>query len=172
MPPTALIAFGSNLGNPRSSIKEAIRRLSGMVSVGRVSSLYSTKAVGGPPAQPDFLNGALTIVPEGSPRETLEMLLGIEKEMGRAQRQLWGPRIIDLDLLAQDDIVVNEPSLKVPHPRLHERAFVLAPLAEIAPRWRHPLLNLTAGEMLDRLNDADRAVILGREEAFSREAIS
>ena len=156
----AYIAFGANIGDSRSNIARALKRLSDYMRVEKVSSLYKTSAVGGPQGQPDFLNGVALVEPQGNPAQTMEILLEIEREMGRERVERWGPRIIDLDLLDQDGMVIDEPSLKLPHPRIAERAFVLVPLAEIAPEWRHPVGGLTASEMLENLGDEDRAVVI------------
>lgn len=160
----ALIALGANIGDPRSNIAEAIRRLSEFFIVERVSSLYRTRAVGGPKDQPDYLNGVIRIIPSGPPISTIGTLLKIELDMGRLRNERWGPRIIDLDLLDQDGILKESFKIRIPHPRLHERAFVLVPLAEIEPEWRHPMMGLTAHELLEALDDEDRAVILGKED--------
>lgn len=160
----ALIALGANIGDPRSNIDQAINKLRRIFEVEKLSSLYRTRPVGGPPDQPDFLNAVARIIPSASPSDTMNKLLEIEKEMGRIRKERWGPRVIDLDLLDQDGMIIEEPNLTLPHPRMHERAFVLEPLAEIDPSWRHPVNGLTARLLLDKLDEKDRAGILGREE--------
>jgi len=160
----ALIALGANIGDPRSNIAEAIRRLRELFAVEKVSSLYKTRAVGGPDGQPDYLNAVARIVPHGPPSSTIGTLLKIELDMGRLRNERWGPRIIDLDLLDQDGILHDSFKIKLPHPRMHERAFVLYPLAEIEPQWRHPTMKLTALELAENLAEEDRAVMLGRED--------
>jgi GTP cyclohydrolase-4 len=134
---TVYIAVGSNLGDRRSNLLEAIRQLRQKVSVERLSSVYETE-----PAyvtdQPRFLNMVLQGRTDLSPRELLEFLKGIERRMGRIGGERYGPRPIDLDILLYGDLRVDEPDLTIPHPRLTERAFVLVPLAEIAPNLVPP----------------------------------
>lgn len=141
-PVTAYIALGSNLGDRRANIESAINLIwdGGQTQVTNCSPLIETAPVGGPPNQGPFLNAACEVKTTRSPRELLDLLLGIEHELGRERRERWGPRTIDLDLLLYGDVVVDEPGLTIPHPRMHERAFVLEPLAAIAPRMVHPVL--------------------------------
>ena len=127
--PAAYIGLGSNLGDREATIEAAIAALPGVVAVSR---LRETAPVG-VLDQPPFLNGAAVIETTLSPRELLEQLLAIERELGRERRERWGPRTIDLDLLLYGDAVVDEPGLTVPHPRLHERRFALEPLYELDP---------------------------------------
>ena len=149
----AYIALGANLGDRRANIDAAIAQLRATngVSVGKISSLLENPAVGGPPDSPAFLNAVAEIETTLSPRELLDRLLEIERTLGRQRRDKWGPRAIDLDLILFGDQIVAEPHLQVPHPLMHERRFVLHPLAEIAPDARHPVLNQTARELLKRL---------------------
>jgi 2-amino-4-hydroxy-6-hydroxymethyldihydropteridine diphosphokinase len=102
------------------------------------------------------LNGAAELITALSPRELLDRLLEIEREMGRERREKWGPRVIDLDLLLYEDRVIEEQGLIVPHPRMHERAFVLVPLAEIAPDIIHPVLKRIIGDLRDALVKAKK----------------
>ena len=125
----ANVGLGSNLGDREQTIRAAAAALPGVVAI---SKLRETEPVG-VTDQPAFLNGAARLDTELSPRELLDALLEIERGLGRERRERWGPRTIDLDLLLYGDESVDEPGLTVPHPSLHERAFVLEPLAELDP---------------------------------------
>jgi 2-amino-4-hydroxy-6-hydroxymethyldihydropteridine diphosphokinase len=142
------VALGSNLGDKAGKLQEAIRRLAAFGEVLAVSHFYRTEPVGFA-AQDWFLNAAILLRTALEPRAMLEAALRIEQEMGRVRTQKNGPRLIDIDLLLWGDRVVDEPGLSLPHPRLHERLFVMAPLAEIAPAMRHPLLGLTMAALRD-----------------------
>ncbi|MFB2975340.1 2-amino-4-hydroxy-6-hydroxymethyldihydropteridine diphosphokinase [Microseira sp. BLCC-F43] len=133
------IALGSNLGDSLTTLENALKTLAqtpGIV-LQAVSSWYLTKAVG--PPQPDYLNGCALLGVQMSPEALLETLLAIEAKFGRVRREPWGPRTLDLDLLLFDDLILETQSLQIPHPRMNERAFVLVPLAEIAPDWVEPV---------------------------------
>jgi 2-amino-4-hydroxy-6-hydroxymethyldihydropteridine diphosphokinase len=149
---TAYIGIGSNLGDRRVIIRRAIDALNALdgVTVVAQSELYETEPVGGPP-QPDYLNGVIGVDTSLSPQQLLDELLGIEHDLDRTRRAPNAPRTIDLDLLLYGDTVIDEEALRVPHPRMHERWFVLKPLADIAPDARHPTLNVTVHELLGRL---------------------
>jgi len=144
----AFIGLGSNLGDREASLKAAVAALrEAGATLLRMSSFIRTSPEG-KTDQPEFLNGVVEIETEQRPRALLALLLEIERKLGRVRSERWGPRTIDLDLLLYDDEIIREPGLEVPHPRLHERLFVLGPLAEIAPEVRHPTLKKTAAEML------------------------
>ena len=130
----AFVGLGANLGDRERTIAEAVRLLSERdgITVVAVSSLRETDPVG-VVDQPRFLNGAVLVETESSPRELLDALLAVEHELGRVRDRRWGPRTIDLDLLVYGDVRLDEPGLTVPHPRLHERRFALEPLAELDP---------------------------------------
>jgi 2-amino-4-hydroxy-6-hydroxymethyldihydropteridine diphosphokinase len=130
----AFVGVGSNLGDREATVRAAIAALPGVVAV---STLRETDPVG-VVDQPAFLNGAVVLETELPPRELLELLLAVERDLGRERRERWGPRSIDLDLLVYGDVSVDEPGLTVPHPRLHERRFALEPLAELDPELELP----------------------------------
>jgi 2-amino-4-hydroxy-6-hydroxymethyldihydropteridine diphosphokinase len=130
----AFIGIGSNLGDREATLRRAIELLAAEdgIEVVAVSELRETEPVG-PVEQGPFLNGAVRLATELPPRELLERLLAIEQRLGRVRKERFGPRTIDLDLLLVGEQVIDEPGLTIPHPRLHERPFALAPVAELAP---------------------------------------
>lgn len=145
------IGIGSNLGDRKANCMRAIELLAGKgIVVRKESSLYETDPWGDK-NQPKFLNMAIEIETELKPRDLLGILAGIEKELGRKKSHKWGPRIIDLDILLYNSITIDQDDLKIPHPFMHERDFVLKPLYEIAPDVKHPVLNLSIGELLQKL---------------------
>jgi 2-amino-4-hydroxy-6-hydroxymethyldihydropteridine diphosphokinase len=131
----AYVGVGANLGDREATIREAVRRLGPEVVA--VSELRETEPWGYE-QQPRFLNGAILLETERPPRDLLELLLRVERELGRVRGIRYGPRSIDLDLLLYGDAVVDEPGLQVPHPRLHERAFALEPLLDLDPALELP----------------------------------
>ena len=133
------IALGSNLGNSRQILQEALETLNThkAIEVTACSQIYRTAPVG--PPQPDYLNCCALLQTELSPEALLAVLLKTEVQFGRIRRERWGPRTLDLDLLLFDQLLFNAPELQFPHPRMHERAFVLIPLVEIAPDWVEPV---------------------------------
>lgn len=179
-----LIALGSNLcareEDPESTLGRALdmlRTASG-IAVQAVSGWYSSPAF--PPGSgPAFVNGAAVLDTALAPEDVLAVLHGVEARLGRKRLKRWGPRVCDLDLLARGDAVIPDRAiverwmrlpperaaeetpdrLILPHPRMHERAFVLVPLAGIAPHWRHPLLRQSVAEMLSALPEEDRAAV-------------
>ncbi len=158
----AYLSLGSNLGDRVASLREAIGRLQSAGEVSRVSSFYETEPVE-VTDQPWFVNCAVELRTTLTPVVLMRRLLEIERGMGRERIEPKGPRNIDIDLLLYDDETVNTAELTVPHPALHERRFVLAPLAEIAPEAMHPILRKTAFQLLKTLVSHD-AVRLLREE--------
>jgi 2-amino-4-hydroxy-6-hydroxymethyldihydropteridine diphosphokinase len=137
--PLAYVGLGSNLGDRRGLIREALRRLDLIdgVTVRKRSRIIETDPVG-KTDQPRFLNAVAEVETRIEPRPLLRRLRAVEKSLGRVRRSRWGPRTIDLDLLLWDDLSMSTPSLTIPHPRMAERRFVLAPLAELCPRRRVP----------------------------------
>jgi len=148
----ACVGLGSNLGDRKAALDRAvasIRALSGVHRV-EVSAYQETEPVGGPP-QGRFLNAAAAVETSLEAHALFDALLAIERTMGRVRGERWGPRIIDLDLLLFGDAVLDEKGLRLPHPRMCERAFVLGPLAEIAPDARHPENGCSVRELLAQL---------------------
>jgi 2-amino-4-hydroxy-6-hydroxymethyldihydropteridine diphosphokinase len=156
-PVIAYIGLGANLGDPQRQVQEAIRRLreAEEVEVMRVSTLYLTPPLG-PPGQPWYVNAVAQVKTRLTPEELMRMLIGIERDMGRERGERWGPRLIDLDLLLYNGEIITGPDLVVPHPEMHRRAFVLAPLAEIAPEAWHPVLHKTVRELLAELDASEK----------------
>lgn len=152
----AYIALGSNLGDSESYISKALSELEASSDIRciRRSSLRKTKPYGGI-QQPDFLNGAAELETLLTPQELLAFLQELEHRAGRERKEHWGPRTLDLDILFYDDLIMDSEALTIPHADMQRREFVLAPLAELNPHLRHPLLHLTVQEMLDRLQAAD-----------------
>lgn len=138
------IALGGNLGESYKILTAALETLANTpgMKLEAQSSWYRTKAVG--PPQPDYLNGCAIFRVQMSPDLLLETLLATEAKFGRVRQQRWGARSLDLDLLLYDDLIIDTPHLQIPHPRMVTRAFVLVPLAEIAPHWVEP----TSGSMI------------------------
>ncbi|RJP74367.1 MAG: 2-amino-4-hydroxy-6-hydroxymethyldihydropteridine diphosphokinase [Candidatus Abyssobacteria bacterium SURF_17] len=141
---TVYLGLGSNLGDREANINKALVELvrTGFTRLIRTSSLYETKPVG-IKEQPDFLNAAAEIETKLSPKELMAAIREVERKTGREKTFKWGPRIIDIDILLYGDECITEESLEIPHPQMHQRAFVLTPLAEIAPKAKHPKLGLT-----------------------------
>lgn len=151
---TTYIGFGSNIGNRLSFIRNALHVLSQTdgITVKEISSLYETEPVGNED-QGKFLNGVVAIETHLSPQTLLTTLKVIETKVGRRHRKRWGPREIDLDVLIYGEMCLRTSELIIPHPEMHNRRFVLAPLAEIAPDLVHPILNVTINDMLNNLVD-------------------
>ncbi len=160
----AYIALGSNVGDRRRNLDAALEalRIRPGIRVLEVSRYWETAPVGGPAGQGPYLNAAARLSVDLTPRELLGTLLEIEQQLGRLRQERFGPRTIDLDILLFGEQVLDEPGLSVPHPRMHERGFVLGPLAEIAPTVAHPMLKRTAVELLAALRQRDAGVLLGR----------
>lgn len=147
------LALGANLGEPIEQLRTAVIDLRSVLTITAISDVYVTEPVG-IRDQPDFYN----LVLQGMTTRTVYSLHAeaqrIESSMGRIRGERDGPRTIDIDLLGYGDLVMTSSSLTLPHPRLHERAFVLGPLSQIDPEWRHPQSGRSAQDMFDRLGNA------------------
>jgi 2-amino-4-hydroxy-6-hydroxymethyldihydropteridine diphosphokinase len=145
------LSLGSNLGDREKYLRGAISRLGELGVIKQVSAFYETQPVEVLTEQPWFLNCALVMETELAPVEFLKGMLAVERSIGRIRTEPKGPRIIDIDILLFGDEVLDTPELTVPHPAMHQRRFVLEPLAEIAPTAVHPVLKRTVREFLDSL---------------------
>lgn len=146
-----LIGLGSNIGDRGEFLRRAIELLGNTISDIKTSSIHETPALLPPDAPPEWDIAFLNMVISGNCDIAADALLAaaktIEQELGRQYRGFWGPREIDVDILDYGNAVINTPKLTLPHLQMHKRAFVMKPLAEIAPEWQHPLLNKTATEL-------------------------
>ncbi|UQN07174.1 2-amino-4-hydroxy-6-hydroxymethyldihydropteridine diphosphokinase [Deinococcus sp. QL22] len=149
---TAWIALGANLGEPRTTLQWARQELAKLGTVTGVSALYRTAPMGGPRGQPDYLNAALSLRTRLSAPDLLAALHNLETRAGRERRERWEARILDLDLILYGELVIDTPALTLPHPRAWQRAFVLAPLADLDPLRRHPETGESVRAALDRIS--------------------
>jgi 2-amino-4-hydroxy-6-hydroxymethyldihydropteridine diphosphokinase len=157
---TVYLALGSNLGDRRANLRAALEALEPKVHILSKSNVYETPPWGYTD-QPAFLNMAVKARTKLLPRPLLKYLKTLEEKLGREESFRFGPRKIDLDILFYDDLVLNEESLVIPHPRMQERAFVLVPLADVGGELLHPVLHRTVRQMLHAVNvDAIRRVDL------------
>ncbi|MBE9664348.1 2-amino-4-hydroxy-6-hydroxymethyldihydropteridine diphosphokinase [Mucilaginibacter myungsuensis] len=148
------LLLGSNLGDRRLFLQQAINRVGVEVGVvTEVSSVYETQSWGNT-SGPDYLNQVIRVQTQLSARNVLNKVLAIELEFGRERKEKWGARTLDIDILFYADHIVNEPGLTIPHPYLQERRFTMEPLAEIAPLLQHPVLNRTMLELKNELTDS------------------
>lgn len=147
------ISLGSNLGDKKKNLREAIEFMKGLrhTDVISVSPFYLTQPQG-VKEQPYFLNAVVKAETLLKPEELLSKLKKIEKTMGRKKSRIWGPRIIDLDIVFYDDIVLEDENLTIPHPELRNRWFVLKPLSDIEPDLRHPITGETVNQLLEEIN--------------------
>ena len=154
--PACLIGLGSNQGDRAAILDSAVANLRRhpQISIAAVSSWRETAPIGGPPGQAPFFNGALRAETSLGPHQVLAFLGQIENRLGRQRTDRWGPRIIDLDLLLLDELVLSTPALVLPHPRMAWRRFVLEPAAEVAGTMVHPTIRWTIARLLSHLNSA------------------
>jgi 2-amino-4-hydroxy-6-hydroxymethyldihydropteridine diphosphokinase len=154
------ILLGTNLGDRNTNLQQAISELE--VKIGKIltqSKIYQT-AAWGITDQPDFLNQVLHIETKLKPQKVLEIILSIEKKMGRVRLQKWGARLIDIDILYYGMKIINETDLIIPHPFLQERMFTLKPLAEIAPNFIHPVFNKSNTVLMEESKDQTKVLLI------------
>lgn len=153
----AILSIGSNIGDKEVYLNNAVDSLydDGNCRVNVVSNYIETEPYG-PVEQDNFLNGCIEIETLYSPKELLEKVNQIEAEAGRMRDIHWGPRTLDIDIIFYEDEIVDEPDLKIPHVEMHKRLFVLEPLKQIAPYWKHPILNRTVSQILEELKPSDK----------------
>jgi 2-amino-4-hydroxy-6-hydroxymethyldihydropteridine diphosphokinase len=162
MPHRVYVGLGSNLGDRKANVREAMERLAKLpdTRIVKASSLYESEPLGD--AKTWFVNSALEIETELEPDELLKRTRAIEATMGRkrVKGKRWGSRVIDIDILLFDNQTVNKRTLKIPHPEMHKRRFVLLPLSELAPHVTHPHLGTTVSELLGGLKDPKKVVLM------------
>jgi 2-amino-4-hydroxy-6-hydroxymethyldihydropteridine diphosphokinase len=164
MPKLVYLSLGSNVGDRASQLRDALARLGMAGRVVAVSSFYETEPVEFTP-QPWFLNCAVALETSKTPQQLMSAILGIEEEMGRRRVQKKGPRSIDIDILLFGETIVGSKELTIPHPAMHQRRFVLEPLAEIAPEVLHPVFKKTIRELRDALPEGQAVRKLSKPES-------
>ena len=155
-----LLGLGANQGDPTAQLARAVEEIAAFAPIERISRVYRSEPVGHA-EQPDFFNLVVACRTEHEPAELLRRTQAVEARLGRRRTFRNAPRTIDIDLLAYGDRVMRTPGLILPHPRLHLRGFVLHPLAEVAPEWRHPVLGRTARELLSSAAGLERVEAVG-----------
>jgi 2-amino-4-hydroxy-6-hydroxymethyldihydropteridine diphosphokinase len=168
---TALLGLGSNLGNREETLRAALVEIDALpdVRVRKASEFYSTRPVGGPPGQGEFLNAAVAIETKTPPLQLLDEVQDIESRHGRDKSERWAARPLDIDLLLYADEVMETPMLTLPHPRMTFRRFVLQPATEVAARMLHPVIGWPVERFLLHLNSAgDQVAIVSPSENFRR----
>ncbi|MFP4481803.1 MAG: 2-amino-4-hydroxy-6-hydroxymethyldihydropteridine diphosphokinase [Thermovirgaceae bacterium] len=157
----AAISLGSNLGDRLGIMRQAVILLKEHCLYLKASSDVFETPPWGEKNQPRFLNACILVETDKTPQKLLELLLNTEKDLGRTRRYTWGPREIDLDLIFFDDLVMEEKDLTIPHPHMHRRAFVLLPLEQVAPDWRHPVLGKSVRKLAGSV-DGDSVIRITR----------
>ena len=163
-PASVYLGLGANLGDREKNLRMALDLISHRLRLGKQSSLYDTAPIGIDGKQPRFLNMACQVSTMLPPPALLTLLQGFESMLGRLPHKPGAPRPIDIDILLYGDVHLTNPNLIIPHPRMHEREFVLAPLAEIAPDVIHPVLKKTIKELLAPLARTQDVVKMGKLE--------
>ncbi len=157
------VGLGANVGDPAAAFSTALTTLASLGDIVAVSRLWQTRPLG--PEQPDYCNAAVLIGWNNDAMSLLRTCHQLEVAAGRDRdtEQRWGPRVLDLDLLAARDLIWRGPELEIPHPRLHERAFALVPAAEIVGDWVHPIFGKTIGELAEEVRAADPGALISSE---------
>jgi 2-amino-4-hydroxy-6-hydroxymethyldihydropteridine diphosphokinase len=149
----AILLIGGNLGDRTAHLQQAVEQISAKIgNVEKTSALYET-AAWGHVEQPDYLNQGLLVTTTMDAETLLHSVLELERQIGRVRQEKWGARVIDIDIIFFNNDVFNLPDLKVPHPRMQFRNFVLVPLAEIIPDWQHPILHKNVRALLEACTD-------------------
>jgi 2-amino-4-hydroxy-6-hydroxymethyldihydropteridine diphosphokinase len=156
---TVYLALGTNLNDRLANLRAALQSLAPEIILLSQSLIYETPAWGYE-EQPAFLNMVVKVQTDLTPPALLAHLKQLENELGRTPSLHWGPRLIDIDILFYDDLILNTPQLVIPHPRLYERGFVLVPLADLAPDLVHPVLGKTIAELLRRVDTSGITLLL------------
>lgn len=158
---SVFIGIGSNLGNRIANCNEGLEQISKMSKIIKTSSLYESEPVG-VENQPKFINAVVNIKTLLSPFNLLDSLKLIEKKVGRKKTFRWGPRVLDLDILFYDKLILNDEKLTIPHAELHNRIFTLMPMAEIEPNFEHPTINKSVDKLLNDLDYSNNIVKIGQ----------
>jgi 2-amino-4-hydroxy-6-hydroxymethyldihydropteridine diphosphokinase len=170
----SLIGLGSNLGDRAAHLQQAIDLLGAEPTMQRIaaSDFHATAPVGGPPGQQTFLNAALRVTTQLTPQQLLAVTRGVEEQLGRVRSQRWGPRVIDIDLLLYDRIILETSQLTLPHPRMAIRRFVLGPAAQVAADMVHPTTGWSIKELLQRLNEPPFYIALAGVDPIPRSELA
>jgi 2-amino-4-hydroxy-6-hydroxymethyldihydropteridine diphosphokinase len=171
--PRTLVSLGSNLGDANAALDAAVEGLAKLAIADtlRVSDRFATSPIGGPAGQGAFLNAVATLDSDLAPLELLATLQAIEQSLDRERHKRWAARTLDVDLLLYGDEVIDEPTLRVPHPRMSFRPFVLEPAVQVAGDWRHPEGSQTLAQLLDQLKNGADAVLLVGDDGTVRQWI-